>query len=175
MPRSLVAITVTIGLRPNGHADYPDFNVLASVQASAMDWSHYVDKVGIGWCYDATSGHREGGATPVGVQEGCLLVPQAFADEAVAAFGSGAYNVRKVAPVDFATFYDTKVAVDLPSETTSPDALERIKAKRAAGVTLDQNDLNALDPAHREPGIRRNRRKRWASRRVLDDIMVIDG
>lgn len=175
MPRSLVAISITIGLQSNGHADYPPFNTLASVIADGNDWSYYVDRVGIGWCYDATSGHKQGGATPVGVQEGCLLVPQAFADEAVAAFGATPYNIKKVTPAEFATFYDTRSAVRMPEETVSTDALKRIDAKRAASIPLSKADDDALDPAKDEPGINKNMRRHWVDRAVLEDVTVIDG
>ena len=87
MPRSLVPIRVTIGLKPNGHALYPDFNTLASVQASGMDWSRYVDIEGIGWHYDKQRGHKvDDLESPFGQQFGVLIVPKVMANEAIAAF-----------------------------------------------------------------------------------------
>jgi hypothetical protein len=85
--RELVAIKVRIGLKPNGHAEYPNFNELGSVRKENMDWAIYVDQFGIGWQYDKTSGHKEHSEdSPAGMQWGMLLVPTDFAREAVEMF-----------------------------------------------------------------------------------------
>jgi len=173
MARDLVAVRVTIGLRPNGEADHPDLNLLPTIAASGMDWSRYIDQIGIGWVYDVTAGHQEPGDTPVGQQHGVILLPAAVADEALAAFAGAPYEAVALTPPQFRNFHDDKGAVRLPAEKGDQEVLARIKAKRDAGTTLSQDDLNALDPTHREPGIRRNRKRRWNTRSTDEDVNVI--
>lgn len=155
-----------------GHgARYPNFNRLRVVQDAGVDWSIYVDTEGAGWFYDATSGHREGGASPIGFQDAVLLVPQAFATQALAAFPD-TFSLQQITPVAFETFHNQRATVREPTEITDDAALARIRTKLAAGRALSDADNDALDPANREPGIRTNRRKRWATRAVDEDVVL---
>ena len=90
MARNLVPLKVRIGLHGNGHAKYPDFNSLKTIQDIGVDWSVYVDMYGDGWLYDKKSGHRDDTPdSPFGQQWGVLLVPEEFASEAAKAFPDG--------------------------------------------------------------------------------------
>ena len=85
MATELVGIKVKIGqCGVTGCAKYPDFSKLACVQASPLDWSKYVDVHGLGWHYDCCGHQEDEDGSPAGMQWGMLIIPETFADEAVA-------------------------------------------------------------------------------------------
>ena len=162
----LVPIKVTIGLRPNGHAAYPEFNNLVpAADRDEMDWSHYVDKFG-GWQYDKLAGHKEddpAAGSPLGVQHGVLLVPKAFA---VAALASP--DVSELAEAELVTFYNTRAHAHEPDVAADQSALEEIKNLRDRADTVPEKPLTveelqriakAYDPDDPEPGLKRNPNK----------------
>lgn len=156
---ALVPLRVTIKQKPDGTALYPDFNSLPSVVASGMDWSRYVDVNGSGWLYDRI-GHKEDvPGSPKGVQIGMLLVPAAFAAEAVTAFSA---DVSTFTEPQAQNFYETKHARDLPDEEIDHQIVLGIKAKKDLGQPLTPGQTKALDPDDPTPGIRVNPRKTWA-------------
>ncbi len=163
----LVAIKIRIGLKDNGHALYPDFNSLSVVAASGQDWSKYIDIKGSGWLYDCC-GHKESEpGSPIGMQWGMILVPAAFATEAVAAFPG---SVSRLTDVEADVFYDTNHAREFTDEEIRTDVLEAIKIKQDLGLVLTVNQLAALDPTDDTPGIRPNWRKTAASYRAKRGI-----
>lgn len=160
MAKDLVAIKVKIELNAAGHAKYPNFNNLPSVLAAGMDWSHYIDRHGSGWLYDA-DGHRDDTAdSPVGMQWGMILVPQAFANEAVAAFPT---LCSKLTKAEAETFYNDKHARDMDEEEVDVETLQKIKAKQDLGLDLTATDLRALDPKDKTRGVKTNRRKKFTT------------
>lgn len=170
MARELAALRVTIGLRADGQADHPDFNTLPIVIASGMDWSYFVDQFGDGWKYDNVAGHIDDDPTndsPVGVQLGVLLVPEQFALEAVAAFPT---LCEQLTEAQCQAFYETRHQHGRPDIDNAPEVLEGLRSERELRVARGQDttDLDAkidraLDPDDPEPGVTRNRRRRWAS------------
>lgn len=181
----LVALRVRIGLKSGGGAKYPPFNDLPIIVAlrkadTEDDWAFYVDREGGGWLYDKSSGHdadnavdhgmdpidaSRSWASPKGQQWGVILVPPAFADEALAAFPG---EVDELDESVCEAFYDGCIATHLPAEIVDPGAKEQVDMieKRAAlrpdkQRTPDETALltNVLDPDHPEPGIRRNPNK----------------
>lgn len=155
-----VVIKIKIGLHPNGHAKYPDFNQIASNLRDRMDWSSYVDKHG-GWHYDKLSGHSDediAESSPVGMQWGMLIVPEAFATEAISKFPS---EVSIITEAEATIFYETRAHSHEPSIIENQEVLQTIVNKRSLGIAEDQQDKDALDPNHPSPGRRRNKLKTW--------------
>ena len=158
---SHVALKVRIGLRPNGHAAYPDFNRITAGLRDNVDWSIFVDKHG-GWHYDQVAGHADedlAAASPIGMQWGLLVVPEAFADAAVALFTS---DVSALNDADAGTFYNDRAHVRDSEIKENLEVLQAISAKRGLGIPPNADDANALDPAHPAAGRRNNKLKTWA-------------
>ena len=160
MARELVGLKVKIGLKPNGHAKYPNFNVLGTVSSSTMDWSRYIDVFGLGWHYDKTSGHKEETVdSPHGQQYGVLIVPEAFADEAELEFSD---TCEIIEDAELETFYEEKAHAHEPDEDIDEHILAAIKAKQDVGVALTPQQIKALDPEDDTPGIKKNKNKIFA-------------
>jgi len=179
---SHTALKVKISLKENGHHKYPDFNTLAIVQTSGADWSHYIDNAGLGWHYDKTSGHKESSIdSPFGEQWGVMVVPVAFADQAVLAFSS---ECERISEADLTTFWDTKAHAHEPDNirndgvmealTNTLDLMEKTEAEAADIVTIKAQIKNALDPNHPEQGISPNNRKTWALHQKETGIVIVD-
>ena len=156
-----VALKVRIGLHPNGNAKYPDFNRIASGVRDGMDWSIFVDKHG-GWHYDQLAGHADDDpaeSSPVGVQWGMLVVPEAFATEAVSKFAS---DVTILSKAEATIFYENRGHARDAAIQESVEVLQAIAAKRSLGILEDRGDIDALNPDHPAVGRRRNKLKTWA-------------
>lgn len=182
------ALMVKIGLNPNGQAKYPSFNDLVEVQNSGMDWSYYVDRRGFGWGYDRQSGHDEETLdSPRGQQWGVLIVPPAFADEAVEVFPDQCVIVSEVKLKDF---WENKVTAHLAEDDIDQKAMdslskqiELIRDAQDAGISNVQLDgrlvslrnriKKALDLDDPEPGIRKNHRKKWKDFKTKFGIKIV--
>ena len=172
MPTNLVPIKVKIGLRPNGHADHPNFNNLQIVISSGLDWSKCVDVNGSGWLYDNGCGHKEEDLTynsPIGMQWGMLLVPKQFADEAITMFPD---LITKLSETDCESFYNDRYAKEFPEEDVDNEKLQGIRAKKDLGVALTSEDQLSLDPTNDTSGIRKNKKKNWTDYKVLKGYNV---
>jgi len=173
---NFAAIRVTIGRSSNGAAQYPNFNSLAVVSASGLDWSKYVDVKGMGWNYDKTSGHDdENPGSPRGQQFGILLIPEQFAVQAIAGFPA---TCTRLTETQCENFWDTKHAVEEEEELSDGRALEELEREHRMMLTLQgtpeapsdvaekltkirQKIKRALDPAHRARGVRNNPKSTW--------------
>lgn len=178
----LVALRIKIGLRPNRNADYPDFNQLPIIKTSGIDWSIWVDTFGLGWCYDKTCGHADSGPdSPRGMQWGCLMVPQEFAEQAQAMFGETCTCIKSD---EFEKFYDEKAMahidnniVDVKIVSGLKDTLELMEKSGASTSDIAVMKLkikNAIDPNSHEPGITKNHHKKWSDRKGLADVEIKD-
>jgi len=176
----LTALKVKIESGTGGSAKYPNFNTLAIVTASGMDWANYIDKEGLGWQYDKTSGHKESSTdSPLGQQWGVLVVPEAFTLQAVAAFPT---LCTQLTETELTTFYDEKVAVNQTSETIDTSALQGLQAKLSlmestsasavSIVAMKAKISNAIDPDHDEPGIKTNSNKTWVNRKASAAVTI---
>jgi len=165
----LVPIEITIGLKPDGSALYPDFNTLASVIASGEDWSVFIDSNGPGWLYDRCGHKEDEPGSPFGTQRGMLLVPAAFATEAVAAFSP---TVELKTESQTQTFYNTKHGRDIEDEEIDNRIVQRIRHKQDLGQTLTARQLQAIDPTDNTRGIRANPRKNWATFKADKGITI---
>lgn len=157
--RELVPVKVKIGLRQNGHAKYPNFNILPCVMTAGRDWSQYVDTEGLGWHYDKTSGHKEETPdSPWGMQWGVLIVPEEFANEALARFPD---ECTVLTEAELEDFYDNKAHAHEPDEDIDNEVLNAIQLKRALGLPLTPQQQRAIDPEDDTRGIRKNKKRLW--------------
>lgn len=179
VPRNVVALKVKILQKgadwpiteERGHALYPNFNQLPSVNASGLDWSKYIDVHGEGWQYDKTCGHRDEGIdSPRGTQWGMLLIPQEFANEAIAAFPA---ICSKMSEAEVEAFWNNCAHAHEPDEHIDKDVLEGIAAKKAADIPLTLGQKNALDPSSKAPGLRKNHRRYWADYKAKHNLKVL--
>lgn len=195
----LVPIKVRIGLRPNGkggvEADHPPFNQLSCT--GSTDWAHWVDQNGGGWKYDKKCGHSESDefndAVPdkngehanleVGCQYGCLLVPEIFAEQAVALFSGAPYNIKILSEESFETFYNERCCAHMPEIHKDADALKAIADIQA----LEAGPLKTIDPTpaeikaredavnpdiQTERGLRRNLDRYWEDHKKKHGITI---
>lgn len=170
MAKLFTPIKVKIGLRADGCANYPDFNVLEVVKNQGMDWSYYVDKFGLGWMYDNLIGHQEDAPdSPLGQQLGVLVIPEGFANEAIELFPE---QCSKLTEIELEDFYDNKHAIEFPDEEIDKEVLDAIKAKQDLGQPLTPGQIKALDPNDDTIGIRKNKKKRWADFKVLKGVGI---
>ena len=175
----LVPIRVKIGLRPNGHADHPNWTQLPLINED-RDVRQYAP---FGWMYDKASGHAEKRAagpwaSPIGEQWGCLLVTRAFADEALVALP---LIVSEINEQQLQIFYDDLLMQHLPENDYDIQALQglqlelelteklgkstnALKAKIAKAIDTDNED---------EPGIKKNKNKKWADFKVAKGINIV--
>jgi hypothetical protein len=189
MARSLAAIRVKIGHKPDGMAAYPNFGALAVVAANGMDWSRYVDKEGLGWHYDKTSGHDDDDAdSPAGQQWGLLIVPEQFAIEAVAQFPG---ECTRMTEAECQQFYDDRARVQQADDDRDEAMLTALRAEFnlikdllaefPANTKLQDRSTalktllqKALDPDDPHPGVRKNVRRRWATFKARAGITFVE-
>lgn len=164
MKVDLVPIKVILKRRSNGEAAWPDFNVIDSAKRQHKPWSKYIDAHGIGWLYDKVDNLGTGADHGTA----CTLIPEEFANEAVAAFPM---LVSIMSEADFEIFHDTRAMVRTPTEHLDTDVLQGIIARRqledlgeagAPSAEIVEARAKCLDPTdqnHR--GIRKNLKKKW--------------
>lgn len=167
----LTPLKVKIGKNDLGQARYPQFNNLPIVQAAGMDWSHYIDREGSGWLYDAEGHDDDSVDSPRGQQWGIMLVPAEFVRQAVLAFPQ---QCEAITAADAETFYNRKVARDEPEEEVDEVVLQKIRDKQALGLELTADELQAIDPMDTARGVRPNRRKRLTTFTKDRGINVVD-
>jgi hypothetical protein len=170
MAKDIVPIKVKIGLRPNGHADHPDWTLLpcAGSGTKTQKEQNLRAHMFAGWFYDKTSGHQDD--TPgseLGVQYGMLGVSNTFAQEALAMFPS---LITVLSDAQAQTFYDTKAMAHVSENRANNDLLQALNAelqlRESLGQTTEVTALKAkiakaLDPDDPEPGLKRNPTKTW--------------
>ena len=172
MARELSCIKVKIGLRANGEADHPNFNILPVVQEAGMDWSKYIDVHGMGWHYDHVSGHEDNDIySPAGQQWAMLMVPKQFADEAVTLLPETCFPLTEAEAKDF---YDNKAHALEMDEHIDSEILNGIKLKQDLGGTLTQDQLDALDPLKAKPGIKKNEKRYFDNVKTKKGLTFLD-
>lgn len=172
---TLTAIKVTIGTRPNGEADHPDFSLLPIVIASGQDWADYIDipSQGAGWQYDKSSGHKDDTpASPSGQQFGMMLVTAQFATEAIAQFPA---IISAMTPAEAESFYDVEHAGAMDEEIVDVEILQAIERKNnfTPKIPLTPAQNKALDPTDDQPGVRPNKDKTFTGFKAQRGITVV--
>lgn len=184
--RDLVPIKVKIGLHQKfsednsgkhepGQAKYPDFNSMQIIKDSGLDWSIYVDVMGLQWHYDKCCGHKEEEATsPAGMQWGALIVPKEFADQAIDTFPD---EISRLTESELEDFYDNRAHAHEPDNLVNTKALEEFDAQIKAGKTLSPKDMarynKAIDMSDDTPGIIKNKKKKWADFKKLVGVEIV--
>ena len=174
----LVPIKVKIGLRANGHADHPQWTLLPMIANESQE-KQYMPH---GWMYDKNSGHAESRKdgdqwdSPVGMQWGCLLVTQQFADQAVATFPS---LITEITEAEFEDFYNNKVVGHMAENNYNVDVLDGLKLEHDLKVINGEDTANvklriakAIDPIDSAPGITKNDNKLWTNRKGKLDVTI---
>lgn len=195
----LAGLRVQIGLRTNGHAQYPNFNTLASVAAEEMDWTKYIDTKGKSWIYDGKSGHADDDPdtgkfndSPVGTRIGIILAPVVFVTEAIEAFPevctrcteaecSAFHDARNTHAMDEVEhdnaqlenlYYELKMLSWLETRFTSGSAKTKIES---ALTKLANRAVKALDEDDEDTaGIKKNNLKSWVNRKAKQKFSFID-
>lgn len=168
--RNLTPIKVKILLKQNGHAKYPNFNELNSVQQSGKDWCVYIMEEGLGWHYDVTGHSEDTVDSPVGQQWGVLIVPQEFADESVLVYPD---ICTKLTEQELESFYNDKSHCNEADEIFDQPVLDGIKTKQDLGLDLTAQQLLALDPNNPTSGIVKNNKKYWADFKLKNNINIV--
>ncbi len=161
-----VPLKVKIGLRPNGHADHPDWQQLP-LAANDDPAGH----MGDGWHYDKTSGHKEATAdSPVGMQWGLILVTRQFAEEALDTFPD---KIEELTEVEAKDFWETKVTAHVPKNRINTEYLVGLKAQydllkvtKQSISTIDAQIRAAVDPENSTIGVCKNRMKNWDDAKI---------
>ena len=170
MPRILTAIRVTIGLKPDGHHNYPEFNRLPIVQQAGIDWSYYVDQQGLSWHYDHCCGHKVNAPeSPFGMQFGVLVIPEEFAIQAIGTFPE---VITRLTEAELEEFYNTHAHGHESETLVDQDVLNGLKLLEDRGIELTEDQLKALDPNDKKPGISKNQRRYWKDFRAEVDVEI---
>lgn len=138
--------------------DFPNFNRIPAPLRDNMDWSHFVDKFG-GWHYDKVAGHDDDDAandSPPGTWLGMLMLPEDFVDAAVDMFPD---QVFELSDTEAESFYEGRCTCHQPEVLEDVTSLQKIAAKRQAGLLEDSDDRKALDVDDPTPGRKRNKTK----------------
>lgn len=174
----LIPIKVKIGLRSNGHADHPQWTLLPMINNEEEQKQH----IPFGWIYDKSCGHAESRIennswdSPVGMQWGCLLVTNQFAQEAIATFP---HLVTEIDEVEFADFYDKKSRAHMSENDYNIQVLEGLKLEHDLKL-INNEDLTevkqriakAVDKNDLSPGIVKNNEKTWTDKKVKLDVTI---
>jgi hypothetical protein len=170
--KDCVPIKVKIGLRPNGHADHPNWNLLPLAATDNPATHMYY-----GWKYDKTSGHEEEGPdSPVGMQWGMIMVSQTFATQAVATFPA---IVSVLTEAEAQDFWDTRAHAHLPENRVNSELIADLNsefqlrtASKLSTTVLEAKIIKALDPDDPEPGIIKDKTKKWVDAKTTLGINV---
>lgn len=173
MKTNLVPIKVILKRRPNGEADWPDFNAIDSSIRDNRPWSKFIDSKGIGWLYDKI----ENLGTGADHGTACTLVPENFANAAVVQFPD---IVSIIDEAEFETFYNERAMVRMPTEFLDTDVLQGIMTRKqledtgiapAPSAEILAARIKCLDPTEQNyRGIRKNMKKKWADAKI--DLQV---
>ncbi len=169
-----VPIKVSIGLRPNGHADHPDWTrlPLETIGGDRHETHQYIK-----WRYDNTSGPESKlPDSPIGIQLGMLVVSPTFADEAVAMFPN---LVSKMTDAEARIFWETRANQKILAEKINTNRLQGLKVRRDLMVslgnstaTIDLEIAKALDPNDPAPGVIKTKDKLWDDAKSHFDLTV---
>ena len=160
MSREGVAIKVKIGLRENGHADYPNWGLLPMVKAGTTPESQQIVK----WRYDRCGHCEEHIDSPAGMQWGMMIVTEQYANEAVAMFPD---TVSIMSEADAKAFWEDKAYKRVSKDKINNRALEDFNTELSLRKALGQNTtalevriVKALDRNDdSEQGVHKNKEK----------------
>lgn len=171
---NLVPIKVKIGLRPNGHADHPDWYKLP-LAATDEPKKH----MPYGWHYDNTSGHMDETLdSPQGQQWGMLFVTPQFAKEALATFPD---LVTEMTETEAEDFWDNKHRKHMPETKTNVELLQALNLELDLREKLGMNTdavraqaQKAVDPDDETLGINKDLMRHFGDVKVKIGLKVVD-
>lgn len=170
----LVPLKVKIGLRPNGHADHPDWYKMAHVlDKEPSEYMHH------GWKYDRSCGHKEHSEeSPAGMQWGLLFVEPVFARAALKHFKEICSVMTESEVQDF---WDNKLNMGVPRYNTNDSVLRGLQAefelKKLLGEPITgvkKSIKKALDKEDPHSGVTPNRLSKWEWAKADLQIEVVD-
>lgn len=169
----LIPIKVKIGLRPNGHADHPEWTKLPMINSD----SEVRQYAPLGWMYDSEYGHADSiGDSPIGMQWGCLLVTRAFADEAITTFP---LLITELTEAEFENFHDNRITAHLPDVKYDMNTLKGLKLEHdllaingADTAEIKAKIAKAIDKNDIAPGIKTDKSKKWADLKSAKGIVI---
>lgn len=144
----VIPVKIVVGLRANGDADHPDFNLCPSRPTQGD-----IERHG-GFVYDKTSLHRtDTPESPYGTQLAMILLDPALAKEVINTFPTVASEMTELEAKDF---WDNKAYAHVMPYKLFPDALTALNAEmeilntigapQAAKDALAARMVKALDP-----------------------------
>jgi len=157
---------------------YPDFNSLPGNLRGDMDWSYFIDQFGT-VKYDKKCGFGEAdnldqtdphNNTDPKCQYCAFLVPIDFATAALAMFPN---EIVEMDEDTWEKFYDERAHIHMSEELVNTDIVNAIAAKKNAGISLTQNDLDALDSTKDTPGIVKNKDRLWADHKTKRKVKIV--
>lgn len=171
---NLVPIKVKIGLRPNGHADHPNWTKLPMINSDS-DVRQYCPS---GWIYDKSCGHQDDSVdSPREMQWGCLLCTEQFANEAVVAYPE---LITQLTAVEFEDFYNNKAMAHLAENKYNIDILQGLKLELDLKKEAKQDTIEltakiekAIDPNDKEKGIEKNQDRYWNDYKVKKGFNIL--
>jgi len=179
--QELVPIKVKIGLKDNGHADYPNWGLLPLAASGMGDQGRRdvaAKSMSSSWKYDNRYGHTEEGPdSPVGMQWGMLFVTKQFAKEALAMWPD---LITEMTEAEAETFWNERYAVDMPDMKADEKTLVTLKneliLRKEAG--LDTTDVinrikKAVDPDDYALGVRRHKLKKFTKAKDTLNVKLV--
>lgn len=164
-------LLVTFTVDETGKAPYPDFNSLQIIKDSLIEpptpgtpkWARYFDVYSAGnvtWHVDTISPiNMADDDSPWGSVRKMVIIPAAFADEAVEKFS----DQCKILDDTLAkAFYEDRAHINDPDEEMDVEIMQAIRLKQELGKELTANQVNMIDATNDKKGIRENKLKTWA-------------
>ncbi len=179
--KDVVAIKVRIGLKPNEHHLYPDWETLPLAEGGKVTDHQFMK-----WQYDKKYGHREEGPdSPLDMQWGMMLVSALYAQQAVALFNKSGEppTIIIMSEAEAIDFYEDRVTAHMGEVDLDEGVLTGLNAelslREATGVDtvkVKEDIVKALDKDNPARGVRRSKNKKWAERiKTLPQFRIVNG
>ena len=160
--RHLVPIKIKIEFQLDGQGFYPKWSKLSIINTDDDMRYHCPVKM----FFDNTCGYLdESKDSPRGMQWGCLLCTQEFAEEAILLYPQ---IITQLTEAEFEKFYNTKVTIDLPEKRYDINVLQglffELKLNKELKQNIDKLKVSikkAIDPFSDDAGIKINKIKTW--------------
>ena len=170
---NLVPIKVKIGLRPNKHADHPDWQLLPLAKDGEPGL-----QMSDGWHYDKKCGHAElGPDSPIGMQWGMVFVTPLFARQAMEVFPD---LVTEMTPAEAEDFWTNRCMAHLSENKSDVATLQALQVELALRKELEEDVteiktkiIKALNPNDDEPGVKRNKMKKFTDYKILKGLTLV--
>lgn len=154
----LVPIKIKVIIGPNGKFLYPNFKGLQFFRDNP-------EYKALPLYYDKVDCKTETEDSPLGIRWCMKLVPPAFAEEALTVFPGIVFEMTEEEAEEF---YNEKVTAHQSENIYDVTTLQGLKIELELREKLGQDTAviknqieRAIDPDDEEPGIKRNKNKKW--------------